>query len=432
MPDAASTSPQRGGELLYRRWTMSRDSAKEPGSDLRAWMLLLLILAGLGLAKLSYDIGTGPYGLDASFYFQLAQNVSQGEGVVTNVSLDHEGLATFPQRMMIYPLWPLVLGYAGRVLGMFTAAKLLPPIFYILDLLLLYVLANRLSTRLAGHSDLVDVGVIQLKVGHLFVLLLGLNTIFFAATSHPYTEGLAFLLAFGALLLLDYSAERRAVAFVGLCAVACGLAFLARSQMIVLGVGIGAALIINSLFERRYRLPSLVFLGVFSFFGLWWWYRFIHTLPLDRASIPAFQMWVEPVGWSGYLKERLQGVAVSFSLANPDSYVKLFGPAIFPRRSLVFLLSGDCGKRPSCGLLRNQSQSWLRGFPERPRTSRSTCTMRLSSIRGCSHGGMVCHISSFFWSLFRTCCSGRPNLFDGQSSYCWRFRSSAVHSKPLS
>ncbi len=396
-------------------------------------MLLLLILAGLGLAKLSYDIGTGPYGLNASFYFQLARNVSQGEGVVTNVSLYHEGLATFPQRMMIYPLWPLVLGYAGRVLGDVYAAKLLPPIFYILDLLLLYVLANRLSTRLARDSDLVDVGVIQLKVGHLFVLLLGLNTIFFAATSHPYTEGLAFLLAFGALLLLDYSAERRAVAFVGLCAVACGLAFLARSQMIVLGVGIGAALIINSLFERRYRLPSLVFLGVFSFFGLWWWYRFIHTLPLDRASIPAFQMWVEPVGWSGYLKERLQGVAVSFSLANPDSYVKLFGPAIFlaPFAGILALW-----RLRKAAFLRPPPESiavMAAGFPERTSSpARSTCTMRLSSIRGCSHGGMVCHISSFFWSLFRTCCSGRPNLFDGHRSYCWRFRSSAVHSKPLS
>ena len=116
--------------------------------------ILLLILAALACLKIGYETGVGPYGLDAGFYFQLARNVSQGEGVVSNVSLYHEGLATFPQRVMIYPLWPLVLGGIGGLIGLYRAAEMLPELLYLLDLVLLYLLSNRISVRLSGTSSL--------------------------------------------------------------------------------------------------------------------------------------------------------------------------------------------------------------------------------------------------------------------------------------
>src|SRR5438093_1192372 len=76
--------------------------------------------------------------------------VAAGHGLVTSVCLYHQGLKRLPAKTNIYPLWPLLLGGAGRVMGMTTAARLLPRLMFLVDLLLLYLLTLRVAERTVG------------------------------------------------------------------------------------------------------------------------------------------------------------------------------------------------------------------------------------------------------------------------------------------
>ena len=102
---------------------------------------LMAVLLPLIALKLSYRAGSGPYGLDASYYFQIARHVMHGDGLLSSVSLYREGLI-LPARATIYPLWPLVLGYTARAIGLVRAANVLPPLLYVIALLLLFYLTR--------------------------------------------------------------------------------------------------------------------------------------------------------------------------------------------------------------------------------------------------------------------------------------------------
>lgn len=62
-------------------------------------------------------------------------------------ALYHQGLRELPHASLVYPLWPVLLGAGGALIGLERAAVLLPPLFYVLSLVLLYALANRLAGR---------------------------------------------------------------------------------------------------------------------------------------------------------------------------------------------------------------------------------------------------------------------------------------------
>src|SRR5688500_9427136 len=103
------------------------------------WLFAILLV--LGAVAASKTAGSGPYGIDASYYFQVARHVAHGDGLITTISVYHEGWH-LPARSAMCPLWPLTLGYAGRAMGMVRAANVLPKFFYLLDLVLLYALCR--------------------------------------------------------------------------------------------------------------------------------------------------------------------------------------------------------------------------------------------------------------------------------------------------
>ena len=83
------------------------------------------IIGALAVLRMLKGAGDPPYGVDASYYFQLARHIANGDGFVTTVSLYHEGWI-LPAKTNIYPLWPLVLGYAGRMIGIEIANEKAP------------------------------------------------------------------------------------------------------------------------------------------------------------------------------------------------------------------------------------------------------------------------------------------------------------------
>ena len=76
-------------------------------------VLLLILLCLLAALKWGYNPGLGRNALDGDYYYQIARHVAEGDGLVTSVSLYHQGFKELPHPINIYPLWPLLLGYSG-------------------------------------------------------------------------------------------------------------------------------------------------------------------------------------------------------------------------------------------------------------------------------------------------------------------------------
>jgi hypothetical protein len=158
-----------------------------------------------------------------------------------------------PAPATVQPLWPLVLGYTGSILGMERAGHWVPEAFYFASLVLLYLLANRLGACL-GARDLIRFrGATLLDLGTLAIAIFGRNAVFSAYTSTSYTEGLGFFLLFAALLALPIAGTRRVLGRAAAAGALAGLAYLTRSQFILVPLALAAALAISRVGEPRLR-----------------------------------------------------------------------------------------------------------------------------------------------------------------------------------
>ena len=289
-------------------------------------LLLAAILLPLMVLRFSLHSGPGPYGVDGSYYTQVARNVAEGKGLVTNVCLYHQGLDPLPAPTNIYPLWPAVLGMSGRLVGFAAAVRDLPRLMYVLALLALYFLARRIAPEAQKIIG-------SLNVAHLMVALFGLTPIFFSSTTFPYTEGLAFVMACVALATSFRQGPVAALSG-GLLA---GLATLTRSQMLLLVFAIIVARCFAAVRDRLWKdfllsilgaaavlVPWLLyvetFTGSFALQNLWISYHqtpAIEPYQLGAQSETTFDLWVL----------RLRGVLTMFNPASNDSFFALFGAA---------------------------------------------------------------------------------------------------------
>lgn len=303
---------------------------------------VLLGILGLFLfQKLGFDpTPVGHHRADGTFYFQVARHVARGDGLRTSVSLYEQGLREMPARSNVHPLWPLVLGGAGRLIGLQRAARLLPELLFFVDLLLLYVLACRMGGRLGAEVLLRIRGAPVLDVGHLAVLLLGSNAIFFTFTSLPWTEALAFCFLFAAPLALDQTLRgERALAWAALAGALAGLAFLTRSQFLAAPPAVVAALALGG----RRRLPLAALAAAAALAVVAPWALFVASLPGDFAAraLVDFSAYRETPGllpFSGFqefdsLSARLAdmggGLLYAFAPASRYGYVASFGYAVY-------------------------------------------------------------------------------------------------------
>ena len=330
MPETNVKSEERGAESPSRLQRGPR------------FALLLAILGVFFAYKLEFNpIPIGHARPDSTFYYQLARNVAEGKGLRTSVSLYHQGLRDLPARTTIYPLWPLVAGTIGRVIGIERAATLLPEALYLLALVLLYLVAARLA-RDGGVRALVAVrGVPVVDLGHVAVMILALNRPFFLATSTCMTEGLAFSLLFASLLAL--SGARCCPVLCGALSGALGcLAFLARAQLILLPAALVATLAIVGLSDARFRRAALSAAGGAAAVFLPW-VLYVASLPgeFDPRSFFIFTAYQETpaLGTTSdlivfdSLRDRLtymlSGVRIAFDATSPNSYFRSFGASIY-------------------------------------------------------------------------------------------------------
>jgi len=314
--------------------------------------LLGFLLLGLLLLKLTFNpYPIGDHGLDGSFYYQIARHVSEGNGLQTSVSLYHQGLKNLPQPSTIYPLWPLVLGGGGALIGLELAASILPEILFLCSLLLLYFLSNAISHYLAPDRNLFSKSHSWLTLGHWAVLLLGLNQSFFCFTSFPYTEGLAFTLTFSALLALTKLAEGPSLVWGIIAGTLASLAYLTRSQMFGTSVAICITLGLISIKNPSYRRTTLATYMAIGFPIVVWiiylqsiTHQFSPRILIDFAAyhetseLLPFRYLVTTHSIGDLLWDRARSLIVAFDLTSGYSYVNSFGVSAYLPIVALFLI----------------------------------------------------------------------------------------------
>lgn len=326
----------------------------------RRRVLLILLLLALAALKLAFNPALGRNSLDGDFYYQIARNVLEGQGLQTSVSLYHQGLKTLPHPSNAPPLWPLTMATAARGIGLDAAARVLPEAIYLLALLLLYLLVRRLSD-VGGYGVELPAPLERagLDPGHLAVLLFGLNPIFFHFTSLPYTEALAFTLLFGALLAAGVAAGREGLGWAALAGLLAGLAFVTRVQMLGAAAGICGAFLLAGLRRRRFlalaavaataaAAPVVVWMAnlatwmepfrLKAMLGIGAYRETPEVLPF-QAAVPTGSLWELAL-------DRIGGLAEAFNAASEHSYVASFGLAAFLVPLALVQLLIDRDRRP--------------------------------------------------------------------------------------
>ena len=289
------------------------------------WLIAPAIIAALFTLQSLRHVGSGPWGIDGSYYLQVARHVAEGEGLLSSVCLYDQGMRALPGRTNIYPLWPLLLGLTARVMPLQAAATFLPRLFFVADLILLYVLTSRIAGRNGYY-------------GYAAILLLGLNPIFFSWSCYPYTEGLALFCTFGALIVLDLARNSGVPVYYAMCGVIAGLAFLTRSQMLMLGVAVGLVLIVAAVKRNVSWIAVAAFCGGYAIAVLPWVVyltTFIRPFTLsalvsmhsETPGLPAFDQAIATAGGMAHVLDRLSGVLVMFNPFSQLSFVSSFGLA---------------------------------------------------------------------------------------------------------
>ncbi len=316
------------------------------------YLLLALLLLFFAALKWEFNPGLGRNSLDGDYYYQIARNVAEGRGFTTSVSLYHQGFRELPHATSIYPLWPLLLGFVAKAVPLRAAAVLLPELLFLVDLLLLYFLANRIQSVFARGEPVLLAGGRTLDLGHVAVLLFGFNPVFFNFTSLPYTEALAFAFTFGALIAAFRAVEGRGRLWAALAGALAGAAYLTRSQMLLVVVALVAAFAAAGLRERR-LLPAagLAALGAGVVVLPWIVYLARLVEPFDPwvlvhferyreiPEIARFDAGVRTSGWWQYFADRLPGLWAAIDPWSRVSYVASFGLAAWLAPLALFRLA---------------------------------------------------------------------------------------------
>jgi hypothetical protein len=299
-------------------------------------LLLLVLLAVFAVLKAQHDIHW-TQGRDGRYYSDIARQVMNGEGLTTRISNYNQGYREWPARTNQAPLWLLTYGHAARAIGLETAARRLPQLFYLIDLLLLYALANRLWLRVAGRPAEGIAGSGVPDLGHAAVLLFGANAVFFRFTSLPFTEGLAFGLTFGALLALDRAAEHGRLAWAALAGGLSALAVLTRGQLLAVPLAVMGGLLIAGFRPGGWRLPAVGAAAAALVMTPWILYLSTWvpalTLPIvlgfgqlqESLGLPSFSFFVETDSLGAYLADRGRGALTAFDPRSELSYFASFG-----------------------------------------------------------------------------------------------------------
>ena len=336
-----------------------------PDAALRRSQAILfgLMLAGLLGLKFWLNGRVDEFGIDGSYYLDLAGHVRDGDGLVTDASLYHASLPDLPWPSPVQPLWPRMLGLVARLAPLPLVAVWLPTFFYFCSLVLAWRWGRQVWDRPVIPMSDVPHG------GHLLALLLALNPEYLEHTSKPYTEGLAFTLLFTFLLRVR-ACFTAPTALRGLEAGAwLGLLLLCRSQMIVAAAGFGLGMILRLGLVREGRRGTLL-AGLASWAGFalvllpqWLHLRtFVPGLALREmirfesfqmsGALPKLELLMQHDTLLEWALDRAKGFPIAFKESGKYSYFNQFAafywnlPVVLVAGTAEFVRRWRGGERP--------------------------------------------------------------------------------------
>lgn len=279
------------------------------------------------------------WGIDGGYYLDIAQNVRDGLGFVTDVSPFNQGLPYFPFPSPVYPLWPLFLGWLGKLFPLEILAGWTGFFLYFATLGLAWTYGKRIFPGIRCI-----VAGFELNAGIALATLFAFHRYFFEVTGKPYTEGLSYALLLTALIR-SHSVFREPKMLNSIeLGVWSGLLLLCRAQLLVFFLGgVGTYLLLAWLGQSRGVLAALA-LYVLSFTAiimpellhighlteanpLWVYFRFDQFQA--SQALPPFRPLVETSGLLDTLLDRAGGLGRAFGLsASRYSYFWSYG--LFP------------------------------------------------------------------------------------------------------
>lgn len=297
-----------------------------PRKEPMLWVVLIPLMA----LKFFYCYQYANLGWDGRYYIDIAQNIRDGLGVVSDISMYHQGMNFFPHPTPVYPIWPMVLGYLSRIFPMEFLIRWLPgllsPVFFILGFVLV---------REAWPVKIFSIKGWRFHTGHVFLLILGLNYSFLWSTALPYTESLTYTLLFLALLRSRHFFAKPGFWRGVELGFWTGLLILVRSQLILVFMAVVLVLPIGVLFvqTRQYLkgsvgyllgfvailVPQCLFLASFipdfSPLVMLRFDSYVASSGLSKLTIL-----VKTSGLLDYIRDRLQGFVVAFHWKGKYSY----------------------------------------------------------------------------------------------------------------
>lgn len=300
----------------------------------RRWLILLALLALPALLKVVLAAGTNDFGPDGSYYFDVARHIRDGEGISSNNSAYHHGYQYFPHPAPIYPIWPLTLGFAGRVVPIETAAVWIPTLLYFVATAFAFLWASRLPRwpLVPSWKDGPD-------TAHAAALLFALSVPFFAFTSRPYTEALGYAVLFATLWRANHLWRKPGLLSGLELGFWIGLVFLTRSQLVLVGMAaactFGWALAVGP-DRKRIALMAIACAAAAVAVVLPQYLRLAEStvrpmtalLRFEMAQandlLPAVHVLRKTHGAFGAVLDRLPGLWVAFSPVHKMSYMQAF------------------------------------------------------------------------------------------------------------
>ena len=275
--------------------------------------LLFFALLVLKIVQTVPAIGTS---IDGGYYTDVAEHVRDGDGLVSDVSLYHAGVPSFPHATPIYPLWPWLLGMLARVVDIGILIHWLPAALYAASLVGAFLLGRTLFPRAWWGG---------MHGGHLLALMLGIHREYFVYTSLPYTEGLAMTLLMFAL----WRAVRATETWGSAAELGVWMALLVRtrSQLVIVPIAAAMAFAVRALRGDAARTitRALIALGIVAAALGAWWIRnrgivadpgLGSILRFDQAQVTTV---LSPVpvlykthGVLDFVLDRLRGVVVAY------------------------------------------------------------------------------------------------------------------------
>ncbi len=231
----------------------------------RFWVPVVALL--LALPHLALSLCVTDFGADGGYYSDIAENVRDGLGLQTDVSIFHQGFPHFPFPTPVYPIWPLVYGLFAHLGPISVVGVWLPTTLFFVILGLAFAVGRRLAPRLGLERWMGPAGL-GLHGGHAFLLVTALTSELSSATARPYTEGLAYTLVF-ALFLRAPALWLRLGPLAGLEFGAWLMAlFLTRSQLVVVALGALVAAPLALWARPRSAIP-FVAMALLIIAGVW-------------------------------------------------------------------------------------------------------------------------------------------------------------------